>query len=102
MWVVRPGVIQYACRDGFRENGTGVSLIECRGNRWTSLTPLECVPIQPEVEPPAGKRRLFLFFCFLLLLLFTFEDGPLVGFMYLVCTGMPGESYCRQLKSLLL
>ena len=30
------------------------------------------------------------------------EDVPLVGFMYLVFTCMPGESYCRQLKSLLL
>ena len=31
------------------------------------------------------------------------EDVPLVEFMYLVFTHMPGESYCRQLlRSLLL
>ena len=30
------------------------------------------------------------------------EDAPLVEFMYLVFTRMPGESYCRQLRSLLL
>ena len=45
----------------------------------------------------------FLFFVVgFLFLFFTFEDVPLVGFMYFVCTRMPGESYCRQLKSLLL
>ena len=31
-----------------------------------------------------------------------FEDVPLVGFMYLVFTRMPVESYCRWLRSLLL
>ena len=31
-----------------------------------------------------------------------FEDVPLVEFMYLIFTCMPGESYCRQLSSLLL
>ena len=31
-----------------------------------------------------------------------FEDVPLVEFMYLVFTCMPGESYCTGLKSLLL
>ena len=31
-----------------------------------------------------------------------FEDVPLVEFMYLVFTHMPGERYCRQLRSLLL
>ena len=31
-----------------------------------------------------------------------FEDGPLVEFMYIVFTRMPGESYRRWLKSLLL
>ena len=30
------------------------------------------------------------------------EDVPLVEFMYLVCTRMPGESYRRQLGFLLL
>ena len=30
------------------------------------------------------------------------EDVPLVEFMYLVFTYMPGESYCTRLKSLLL
>ena len=30
------------------------------------------------------------------------EDVPLVEFMYLLFTGMPGESYCRWLRSLLL
>ena len=30
------------------------------------------------------------------------EDAPLVEFMYLVFTRMPGESYHRQLRSLLL
>ena len=30
------------------------------------------------------------------------EDVPLVEFMYLVFTRMPGESYCRRLWSLLL
>ena len=30
------------------------------------------------------------------------EDEPLVEFMYFVFTHMPGESYCRQLRSLLL
>ena len=30
------------------------------------------------------------------------EDVPLVEFMYLVLIRMPGESYCRRLKSLLL
>ena len=30
------------------------------------------------------------------------EDVPLVEFMYLVFTCMPGESYCRQLRSFLL
>ena len=30
------------------------------------------------------------------------EDVSLVEFMYLVFTGMPGESYCRRLRSLLL
>ena len=30
------------------------------------------------------------------------EAAPLVKFMYLVFTNMPGESYCRQLGSLLL
>ena len=30
------------------------------------------------------------------------EDVPLVEFMYLVFTRMPGESYHRQLRSLLL
>ena len=30
------------------------------------------------------------------------EDVPLVEFMYLVFTGMPGESYRRRLTSLLL
>ena len=32
----------------------------------------------------------------------TFEDVPLVEFMYLVFTRMPGESYRRRLGSLLL
>ena len=32
----------------------------------------------------------------------VFEDKPLVEFMYLVFTRMPGESYCWQLRSLLL
>ena len=31
-----------------------------------------------------------------------FQCTPLVEFMYLVFTCMPGESYCRQLRSLLL
>ena len=31
-----------------------------------------------------------------------FEDVPLVEFMYLVFTCMPGESYCRWFRSLLL
>ena len=31
-----------------------------------------------------------------------FEDVPLVEFMYLVFTRMPGESYRRRLRSLLL
>ena len=31
-----------------------------------------------------------------------FEDVPLVEFMYLVLTRMPGESYRRRLRSLLL
>ena len=31
-----------------------------------------------------------------------FEDVPLVEFMYLVCTHMPGKSYRRRLRSLLL
>ena len=31
-----------------------------------------------------------------------FEDEPLGEFMYLVLTGMPGESYRRRLRSLLL
>ena len=30
------------------------------------------------------------------------EDVPLVEVMYLVFTRMPGESYCRRLRSLLL
>ena len=30
------------------------------------------------------------------------EDVPLVEFMYLVFTRIPGESYCRRLRSLLL
>ena len=30
------------------------------------------------------------------------KDAPLVEFMYLVFTRMPGESYCRRLRSLLL
>ena len=30
------------------------------------------------------------------------EDVPVVEFMYLVFTGMPGESYGRRLRSLLL
>ena len=34
--------------------------------------------------------------------IFFIEDVPLVEFMYLVFTGMPGESYCRRLRSLLL
>ena len=33
---------------------------------------------------------------------YVFEDVPLVEFMYLVFTCMPGESYCRWLRSLLL
>ena len=33
---------------------------------------------------------------------FLFEDVPLVEFMYLVFTRMPGESYRRRLGSLLL
>ena len=32
----------------------------------------------------------------------VFEDVPLVEFMYLVFTRMPGESYRRRLRSLLL
>ena len=32
----------------------------------------------------------------------TYEDVPLVEFMYLVFTHKPGESYCRWLRSLLL
>ena len=32
----------------------------------------------------------------------TIEDVPLVEFMYLVFTRMPGESYRRRLRSLLL
>ena len=32
----------------------------------------------------------------------NFEDVPLVEFMYLVFTRMPGESYRRRLRSLLL
>ena len=35
-------------------------------------------------------------------LVFTREDVHLVEFMYLVFTRMPGESYRRQLRSLLL
>ena len=31
-----------------------------------------------------------------------FKDVPLVEFMYLVFIRMPGESYCKRLKSLLL
>ena len=45
------------------------------------------------------KRFVFVFvFCFL----FCFEDVLLLEFMYPVFTGMPGESYCRRLRSLLL
>ena len=41
-----------------------------------------------------GRRDfVFLFFCF--------EDVPLVEFMYLAFTHMPGESYRRRLRSLL-
>ena len=36
------------------------------------------------------------------LLITELEDVPLVEFMYLVFTRMPGESYRRQLRSLLL
>jgi len=32
----------------------------------------------------------------------THKDVPLVEFMYLVFTCMPGESYCRRVGSLLL
>ena len=32
----------------------------------------------------------------------NYEDVPLVEFMYLVFTRMPGESYLRRLRSLLL
>ena len=35
-------------------------------------------------------------------LLTFFEDVPLVEFMYLVFTRMPGENYRRQFRSLLL
>ena len=35
------------------------------------------------------------------LLLLIFEDVPLVEFMYLVFTSMPGESYRRRPRSLL-
>ena len=31
-----------------------------------------------------------------------FEDVPLVEFMYFIFTRMPGDSYCRRLRSLLL
>ena len=41
----------------------------------------------------------FLFVCFFF---FTLEDVPLVEFMYLVLTRMPGDSYRRRLGSLLL
>ena len=45
-------------------------------------------------------------FCYLLLLSFLFrnslEDVPLVEFMYLVFTRMPGESYRRRLRSVVV
>ena len=31
----------------------------------------------------------------------SYEDVPLVEFMYLVFTRMPGKSYCRRLRFLL-
>ena len=40
-------------------------------------------------------------FCEQVLLVYTTDDVPLVEFMYLVFTCMPGESYCRWLRSLL-
>ena len=42
------------------------------------------------------------YFCFFVLLLLLLEDVPLVDFMYLVFTRMPGDSYRRRLRSLLL
>ena len=40
--------------------------------------------------------------CFIGLFLFFGDDVPLVEFLYLVFTRMPGESYRRLLKSFLL
>ena len=36
------------------------------------------------------------------LIVLIIEDVPLVEFMYLVFTRIPGDSYCRRLRSLLL
>ena len=45
--------------------------------------------------------RKFALLCFLIINSDLFEDVPLVEFMYLIFTRMPGESYRRRLRSLL-
>ena len=49
------------------------------------------MPVNNKVHEP-HQRYIFV----------VFNDVPLVEFMYLVFTGMPGEGYHRQLRSLLL
>ena len=54
------------------------------------------------VEDRTKSKPGLLIFRLLGLVWFCIEDVPLVEFMYLVFTHVPGESHCRQLRSFLL
>ena len=47
-------------------------------------------------------KTIYINYCTYLYCIGTNEDVPLVEFMYLVFARMPGESYCRRFRSLLL
>ena len=49
-----------------------------------------------------STKTIYINYCTYLYCIGTSEDVPLVEFIYLVFARMPGESYCRRFRSLLL
>ena len=80
-------------------------LSQCQGQRtlFSSESKLvlsyACIPVSPSVPEMEG----IIMYILCLWGASFFKDVPLVvEFMYLVFTCMPSESYCRQLRSMLL
>ncbi|KAK7495514.1 hypothetical protein BaRGS_00013212 [Batillaria attramentaria] len=83
------GVVQYRCRPGFEDDGTGVETIRCVNKRWESNKPLSCQPVEPE-QPETSVPAWLVAVLIVLTVLVTVVIAYLAVLTWQVCSTSPG------------